>query len=202
MQSWFSHISGFSRSPVLPKVRPMCGQLLFGLDTPGRAARIGVLGNFCLGMSYHVYPRTLDLIPRAVHDPGHCPTRQDHSAHPSGQPQHAGSRPRQSWPSQIQCGELRVERVVCDRLESKRVEAERMQSRRLESDQVESRQSESNTFVVKGPGNRPVVVAGTDPKKKAGIIETLAANGLPQVRLHSTESGGTVTAIEPPETCS
>ena len=52
------------------------------------------------------------------------------------------------------------------------------------------------TLLVKGPNNRPVVVAGTDANTQAGIVETFTAGGLGQVRLHSSESGGMVTTIE------
>ena len=104
---------------------------------------------------------------------------------------------------QLQCKELRVERVVCDRLlaseqvQSKQVVSEQVQSRRLISEQAETGQSECRTLVVKAPNNQPAVVATTDPKTQAGIVETLSAGGLPQVQLHSGESGGMVTTINP-----
>ena len=48
--------------------------------------------------------------------------------------------------------------------------------------------------MVKGATNRPVIAAGAD-SNNAGLIETLAANGLPQVRLYSTPNGGIVNTI-------
>ena len=50
-------------------------------------------------------------------------------------------------------------------------------------------------LVVNGPEGRPVVVAGANAETKAGIIETLAADGSPQTRLFSTDTGGMVSAI-------
>jgi hypothetical protein len=75
----------------------------------------------------------------------------------------------------IHCNQLQVENVVCGRLESDRTEC--------------------RTFLVNGPTDQPVVVAGADANSHAGLLETFAANGLPQVRLLSTPTGGIVSTI-------
>jgi hypothetical protein len=77
---------------------------------------------------------------------------------------------------QIRCNELQTGQVRCDRLEA--------------------RQAESHTMLVTGPNGQPVVVAGIDANTGAGVVETYAANGLRQVRLFSSETGGVVTTIE------
>jgi hypothetical protein len=70
---------------------------------------------------------------------------------------------------------LRVREVVCERLVCNR--------------------SECRTLLVNGPKDRPVVIAGTDVNTRAGTIETFTENGVPQVRLLSTDTGGMVTTI-------
>ncbi len=76
----------------------------------------------------------------------------------------------------IHCNELQVGEVICDRLESK--------------------QSECRTLLVNGPNGRPVVVAGTDVRTRAGMVETFTASGMPQVQLLSTNTGGMVVTFE------
>jgi len=96
-------------------------------------------------------------------------------------PAHLGSRGLQVEAGEIvagriRCGQLQVqETAVCKRLESTR--------------------SECHALLVYGPTDRPVVVAGFDARTHAGLLETFAANGLPQVRLLSTPDGGIVNTI-------
>ena len=66
----------------------------------------------------------------------------------------------------INCNELHVKTVVCDRVDC-------------------------HALLVDGPSGRPVVLAGTDPKTRAGLIETFAANGMPEVRIVAGKTGGT-----------
>jgi hypothetical protein len=95
-------------------------------------------------------------------------------------PTHLGSGDLQLEAGEITTGilrgkQLQVDTVVCNRLESVRTEC--------------------RTFLVNGPTDQPVVVAGADAHTHAGLIETFAANGLPQVRLLSTPTGGIVSTI-------
>ena len=96
-------------------------------------------------------------------------------------PTHLGNRGVQLQAGEIvagriRCGQLQVqETAVCNRLESTR--------------------SECHTLLIYGPTDQPVVVAGADTRTHAGLIETFAANGLPQVRLLSTPGGGIVSTI-------
>lgn len=76
---------------------------------------------------------------------------------------------------QIRCNQLHVGKVVCERLDAK--------------------QSECRALLVNGPSGRPVVVVGADPKTHAGIVETFTDRGLPQVRLHSSNTGGVISTI-------
>jgi len=46
---------------------------------------------------------------------------------------------------------------------------------------------------------RPAVTLGADPESHSGAVETFTAEGVPQVRLHSTESGGAVTVVDDKE---
>jgi hypothetical protein len=50
-------------------------------------------------------------------------------------------------------------------------------------------------LIISGPNGRPVVIAGTDTNTGAGVVETFATDGLPQVRLSSADTGGIVTTI-------
>jgi hypothetical protein len=75
----------------------------------------------------------------------------------------------------ISCKQLQVDTIVCNRLESARTEC--------------------RTFLVNGPNDQPVVIAGADAHSHAGLIETFAANGFPQVRLLSTPTGGIVSTV-------
>ncbi|MEN6405723.1 MAG: hypothetical protein ABFC77_04545 [Thermoguttaceae bacterium] len=70
-----------------------------------------------------------------------------------------------------------------------------LRAKELICDHVVSNRSECLALLVNGPKNRPVVIAGTDTNLRAGSIETFTEDGLPQVQLRSTESGGMVTAI-------
>jgi hypothetical protein len=55
----------------------------------------------------------------------------------------------------IRCEQLLVKEVVCDKLDSN--------------------QAKCRAFFIHGPGDRPVVVAGSDAKTGAGVIETHTA---------------------------
>jgi len=70
---------------------------------------------------------------------------------------------------------LRAGSVVCDRVACNRVE--------------------SRALVIQGPKGKPVLIAGTDAKNNAGTLETFTENGIPQVRLLSTDTGGMVNTI-------
>ena len=77
---------------------------------------------------------------------------------------------------QLRCKQVLVDNLVCQRMESGRAEC--------------------HSFWVTGPTNRPVIAAGTDAKTHAGLLETLSAKGVPQVRLLSTPTGGVVNTID------
>ncbi len=111
------------------------------------------------GASYHVYPRTLDRIPHALHDPWHCAPRQDHSARRIWAAGNCTCGPARSRPNDSAASNLQVDTIVCNRLESVRTEC--------------------RTFLVNGPTDQPAVVAWADANTHAGVIETFAANGLP-----------------------
>ena len=70
---------------------------------------------------------------------------------------------------------LAVGTVVCNRLQSSRAEC--------------------HTLLVNNTAGRPVVVARTDANTGAGTVETFTAQGIPQVRLFSTDTGGMLTTI-------
>ena len=97
----------------------------------------------------------------------------------------------------IRCNQLEVNELICrNRLEvdqlicRKQLEANELVCKRLEAIQ-----SECRALLVRGPNGRPVVVARTDSKTQAGTIETISANGVPQVRLFSTDTGGVISTI-------
>jgi hypothetical protein len=73
---------------------------------------------------------------------------------------------RDTVSQRIRCRELQVERVVCNRLD-----------------------------VNNGPNQPPVVVLGSDNNTHAGFVETLNTEGMTQVRLFSTDTGGIVSTI-------
>jgi hypothetical protein len=75
----------------------------------------------------------------------------------------------------ISCKQLQVDTIFCSRLEAGRTEC--------------------RTLLVNGPNDQPVVIAGADANSHAGVVETFAANGLPQVRLLSTPTGGILSTI-------
>ena len=77
--------------------------------------------------------------------------------------------------AQIRCKQVLVDNLVCQRMESGRAEC--------------------RTFWVSGPTGRPVIAAGSDAKTHTGVLETLSASGVPQVRLLSTPTGGVVNTI-------
>ena len=49
-------------------------------------------------------------------------------------------------------------------------------------------------FIVDADG-KPVVMAGADKNTQAGIIQTMNSNGMLQVRVSSTDTGGVVTTV-------
>jgi len=97
----------------------------------------------------------------------------------------------------IQCNQLEVNELICHKpLEvdqlvcHKQLEANELICKRLEAVQLGCR-----ALLVGGPNGRPVVVAGFNNSTQAGTVETFSANGVPQVRLFSTDAGGVVTTI-------
>ncbi|MCE5303967.1 MAG: hypothetical protein LLF97_12795 [Planctomycetaceae bacterium] len=70
-----------------------------------------------------------------------------------------------------------------------------VRAREVFCDRLVSGRSECRALLVNGPKNRPVVVAGMDTSLRTGTVETFTEDGLPQVQLRSTESGGMVTAV-------
>jgi hypothetical protein len=96
--------------------------------------------------------------------------------------------------SRIRCNELRVGQVVCDRLQSTGpIVCNNLASRHVSECET---LLVGRTFLVNGPKNRPVVVAGTDNNTSTGFIETFTADGLPQIRLYSNNIGGMMTVFE------
>jgi hypothetical protein len=77
--------------------------------------------------------------------------------------------------TQVEAGEVAAPRIRCNEIQVGRVLC--------------------NALFVNGPNNRPVIAAAINPKTQAGVIETFAANGAPQVQIVSTESGGMVTTF-------
>ena len=65
----------------------------------------------------------------------------------------------------------------------------------FQAGEVTTHQIRCNTLFIDGPNGKPVVIAGTDANTGAGTIKTLAASGIPQVRLFSNDVGGVVTTI-------
>jgi hypothetical protein len=64
------------------------------------------------------------------------------------------------------------------------------------SQRIRCRELQVERVVVNnGPNQPPVVVLGSDNNTHAGFVETLNTEGMPQVRLSSTETGGIVSTI-------
>ena len=96
-----------------------------------------------------VYPRTLDRISPVVHGPWHHDEGQGRVCRARRGGVHFDAEAVTA--QQVQCGELRVGRVVCKRLVS-----EQVQSKRLASERIESGRSECHALVVNGQNNQPV----------------------------------------------
>jgi hypothetical protein len=94
---------------------------------------------------------------------------------------------------QFEAGEIATQRIRCNQLQVKE----------LLCDRLESNQTECRAFLVRGPNGQPTVLAGTDAKTNAGVVETHSAKGIPQVRLYSNNNGGQIATFEvsktPPE---
>ena len=72
----------------------------------------------------------------------------------------------------------------------------RIRCNELLCDRLESNQTKCNTLLITGPNGQRVVAAGTDNKARAGIIETFTTDGMPQVRIFSSNAGGMVSTIQ------
>lgn len=72
----------------------------------------------------------------------------------------------------------------------------RIRCNELLCDRIESKQSQCGSLLIIGPNGLPVVVAGTDNKGRAGIIETFTTEGMRQVRILSSDTGGMVSTIQ------
>lgn len=77
----------------------------------------------------------------------------------------------------VRTNEIEAQRVVCNQL-------------------VAKHQIDCQTMVVHSPKGNPVAVIGTDAATQGGLIETFSSQGVPQVRIQSTEGSGVVTAID------
>jgi hypothetical protein len=73
---------------------------------------------------------------------------------------------------------------------------EELQAGVVTAKQVRCAQLQTAEVLVGSPGDHPVVIVGTDANTHAGLIETFTAGGMLQVRLHSNNIGGMVTAFE------
>ncbi len=55
--------------------------------------------------------------------------------------------------------------------------------------------TECQAMVVADPEGKPMIIAGVDKNAQAGIIQTMNANGVPQVQIRTTDTGGLVTTV-------
>jgi hypothetical protein len=112
----------------------------------------------------------------------------------------------------LKAGELTAQKIVCNEL----AVMQKGECNQFQCDQVQFNQAlgkhiaiagmaeclhlktvetECQTmFVVDGEG-KPVILAAADKNSKAGVIQTMKANGMPQVQIRSTDSGGVVTTV-------
>jgi len=99
--------------------------------------------------------------------------------------------------AKIQCNQLEVNELICrNQLEVNQLICHRqLEANEVACKRLKAVQSECRALLVRGPNGRPVVVAEADSNTQAGTVETFSANGVPQVRLFSTDAGGVVTTI-------
>ena len=97
----------------------------------------------------------------------------------------------------IRCNNLELMgKVSCSEIEFKRALGDQMiVNGFLKSLQFRSAEAEFGKLAVTDEQGKPVIVMLEDPNTKSGAIQTMNANGAPQVQIHSNDSGGIVTAI-------
>jgi hypothetical protein len=88
--------------------------------------------------------------------------------------------------NQLQCGKFLFDDALGKHLRVLGL-AENMQ---LQAGAVECRE-----FAVVNADGKPVVLAGADKNTQSGAIQTINRNGMPLVQIHSSETGGVVTAV-------
>jgi len=93
---------------------------------------------------------------------------------------------------------LEADLVRCNRLEAGHARCQLVSVARpdgAEAVRLGTLPGRGGRLEVRSADGKTVVLAGTDPTGKSGMVETLDADGTPQVQLLSTSSGGVVTTV-------
>jgi len=109
----------------------------------------------------------------------------------------------------IRCTELQARKVQCGAVTARTLGCMRVTSGRVQCGLLSISESDGIARIRMGvTANRTgrldlcfqdgsvAVAAGADPQTRSGVVETFTTEGVPQVRLHSTESGGAVTTVD------
>jgi hypothetical protein len=103
-------------------------------------------------------------------------------------------------------GKISAQTILCDNLEVRQDEkcrnlqfgdarGERLIANYSQSMKSTSADLECPKFTVTDPQGKPVIIMLEDQNTKAGVIQTMRADGAPQVQIRSNDTGGIVTAI-------
>jgi hypothetical protein len=96
----------------------------------------------------------------------------------------------------IHCNNLEVmQDGKCNNLQFGSARGDRLITAYAQSLQSRSGEAECHNLAITDEQDKPVIVMLEDPNTKSGAIQTMHANGAPQVQIHSNDTGGIVTAI-------
>ena len=112
----------------------------------------------------------------------------------------------------IYCTELQAGKAQCGAVTGREIGCMRLKSGRVQCGLLSVTESDGKDRIRMGvtaertgrlalcsQDGSVVVAAGVDPESQSGAVETFTTGGVPQVRLHSTASGGAVTAVDDEE---
>jgi hypothetical protein len=106
----------------------------------------------------------------------------------------------------LKAGELSAQNIICDslivrqegkcnKLQFLDAQGQRLVAGYAESIQSKTGEAEFRRVTVADEQSKPVIIMLEDPNSKSGVIQTMRADGAPQVQIRSNDTGGVVTAI-------
>jgi hypothetical protein len=111
----------------------------------------------------------------------------------------------------LRAGEMSSQKIVCKEIVAEQAKFDQVECGQMQMDealakhirvvglaecvQLKAGETECQAMLIVNQEGKPVVMAVADKNTQAGAIQTMGSNGVPQVQIRATNTGGLVTTI-------